>query len=75
MAEDLPNRQIVHSWKWFWAWMMLSAAIGILARLLGGAFGVYGWAAAAIAVIALVPILARIEYKITGRQFPRAKKY
>jgi hypothetical protein len=55
--------------------MMLSAAIGILARLLGGAFGVYGWAAAAIAVIALVPILARIEYKITGRQFPRAKKY
>jgi hypothetical protein len=54
--------------------MVISAIIGIAARLCGGVFGVYGWIAAAIAILALAPIMSRMEYKITGKEYPRRAK-
>jgi hypothetical protein len=52
--------------------MAANTVIGLLVTIFGGAFGIWGWIAAAVAVLVLAPVLARIEYKITGREFPRA---
>jgi hypothetical protein len=65
---------MVRSWKWFWLWLVISAIIGLAVRLFGGAFGIYGWIAAAMVIVALAPIMGRIEYKITGREYPRRDK-
>jgi hypothetical protein len=65
---------LVQSWKWFWVWMALGAATNIVLSALGFTFGIYGWIAAAIVAIVLAPLMIRIEYKITGRDWRRAKK-
>lgn len=65
---------MVRSWKWFWVWTALSAVVWLLATVLAGTFGIYGWIATGVIVVALAPIVACIEYKITGKEYPHAKR-
>jgi hypothetical protein len=54
--------------------MVLTAVIGFLASVFANTFGIYGWIAAGVIVLALAPIVARVEYRITGKEYRRAKK-
>ena len=65
---------MIRSWKWFWVWMVLNVVMSTTLSALGVAFGIYGWIAAAIVVIASAPIVIRIEYKISDKEWRRAKK-
>jgi hypothetical protein len=49
-------------------------ALGAVTNIILSALGIYGWIAAAIVAFALAPIMMRLEYKITGRKWRRAKK-
>jgi len=74
MAEGSPNPHGVRSWGWFWVWLAFGALTGVIASVLGGAFGVFGWTIVALVIVVAAPINGRIEYKITGRELPRSKR-
>ena len=66
---------MARAWKWFWVWIATTIGLGLLFSIVIRASGIWRWIAAAAVLVALTPVIIRIEYKLSGREYPRTKRF